>query len=176
MLIRPAVAEDREALASLASRAVEGLSTGFYDAAQTRSAAECITIPDEDLISDGTLFVAVVEGRIVGCGAWSKHRKLYTGSGDAADSSAWLDPKIEPARIRAFFVDPEFARQGIARRIYEACQESAQLAGFKRFELMATLPGVPLYERLGFIAEESVELNLTDGTKLPAVRMGASLG
>jgi GNAT superfamily N-acetyltransferase len=172
MVIRPVVPDDSDALAHLARRSVAGLSLGFYDADQTQSAAECITTPDADLIADGTMFVAVFEGRIVGCGAWSKRRKLYTGSAEKPGSSAWLDPAKEPARIRAFFVDPDFARQGIARKIYEACRDAAVHEGFERFELMATLPGVPFYERLGFSAEEAVELDLTDGSKLPAVRMG----
>ena len=172
MLIRPAAPDDLDQLAALASRSVASLSSGFYDAAQTQSAAECITVPDADLIADATLFVALIESRIVGCGAWSKRNKLYTGSGSKAGSSEWLDPTTEPARIRAFFVDPDFARQGIARRIYEACRESAMREGFKGFTLMATLPGVPFYERLGFVAEDSVELDLVDGIKLPAVRMG----
>ncbi len=175
MLIRPAVSDDTDELAALASRAVAGLSSGFYDASQIQSASECITVPDADLIADGTMFVADVEGRIVGCGAWSKRKKLYTGSGAKAGSSAWLDPATDPARIRAFFVDPEFARQGIARKIYEACREGAVREGFTRLALMATLPGVPCYERLGFAAEQPVELDLTDGTNLPAVQMGISL-
>jgi len=175
MLIRRAVAEDADELTALAIRAVLELSSEFYSASQIESAAECITVPDDDLIADGTLFVAVVDGRIVGGGGWSKRRKLYTGSKNDAGFGAWLNPETEPARIRAFFVDPLFTRRGIARKLYGVCRDSVVREGFKRLELMATLPGVALYERLGFAAEESVELNLVDGTKLPAVRMGISL-
>ncbi len=134
-----------------------------------------LRFPTQILIADGTLFVAVIEGRVVGCGAWSKRQKLYTGSERQESGSAWLDPSKEPARIRAFFVDPDFARQGIARRLFRACQDDAVREGFKRFELMATLPGVPLYESLGFVADEAVDLDLVDGTKLPAVHMEISL-
>lgn len=175
MLVRPAKIEDLEEIADLARRAVRALSAGFYDPNQTASAMECITAPDFDLLADGTLHVASQGNRIVGCGAWSKSRKLYTGSEAEEDASKWLDPAIDPARIRAFFVEPDFARQGIARRLYETCKSQAQLGGFRRFELMATLPGVPLYKSLGFEELESVQLLLTDGTKLPAVRMATEI-
>lgn len=175
MLLRKAVFGDLDELAALARRAVLGLSSGFYDSDQARSASDCITAPDTDLIADQTLFVAIVENRIVGCGGWSKRRKLYTGSAPAEGPCDWLDPETRPARIRAFFVDPNFARRGIARALYEACRDQALEAGFKRFELMATLPGVPFYENLGFISEGATNLELVDGKSLPAVGMGITL-
>jgi GNAT superfamily N-acetyltransferase len=82
-----------------------------------------------------------------------------------------VDPAVEPARVRAFFVDPEFARRGVGSRILNACIDAARNAGFRRLELVATLPGEPLYRRFGFEAEEHFDAPMADGTTLPVVRM-----
>jgi GNAT superfamily N-acetyltransferase len=81
-----------------------------------------------------------------------------------------LDPS-EPARIRAFFVHPRWTRQGLARRLYAACAEAAWDAGFRRLELMATLPGEPLYTALGFSVVERVVTALPGGVMVPFARM-----
>lgn len=82
-----------------------------------------------------------------------------------------LDPATEAAKIRAFFVAPEAARQGIGRQLLEACTEAARAAGFRQLELMATLPGVPLYEACGFTETERVTDIVPDGTPIRFVRM-----
>src|SRR5215471_16833514 len=82
-----------------------------------------------------------------------------------------LDPTVDAARIRAFFVHPDWARRGLASRLYDTCERAASAAGFRRFELMATLPGEPLYSALGFAGVERVVLTLGNGVAVPFVRM-----
>jgi len=173
--IRPANRRDAAVLEALARRSVEGLSGPFYSEEQIRSASNCITKPDLDLIDDGALFVAELGDRVVACGAWSRRKKLYTGSRALGGEDQFLDPACDRARIRAFFVDPNVAGKGIAKAIYLRCAEEASRFGFTSLELMATLPGVPFYERLGFVAAEPVDIGLSDGTILPGVRMTADL-
>jgi GNAT superfamily N-acetyltransferase len=173
--IRTAVLEDADEIAALARDSVVGLSNSYYRATEVQSAAICITTPDLQLILDGTMLVAVDDDLIVGCGGWSKRSKLYTGSESNAEAEVLLDPSKDPARIRAFFVSPTMARRGIGKALYNACCQAAQNAGFSRLELTATLPGVPFYERLGFVSCDPVELPLVDGTALPAVRMSINL-
>ena len=92
---------------------------------------------------------------------------------DVADPE--LDPRVDAARIRAFFVHPDFARRGLARALYAECARAARAAGFRRLELMATLPGEPLYAALGFAPIERVALSLGNGIELPLVRMGRAI-
>jgi GNAT superfamily N-acetyltransferase len=153
--------------------AMEAAGPSFYSPAQTANAARYLTVPDEDLIADGTLYVAEIDGQLAGVGGWSGRRKLFTGSvGQELLREERLNPATEPARIRAFFVAGQFARRGVARRLYEVCEAAALSAGFRSLTLMATLPGVPLYRALGFEEGRRVEIELPDGTYLPGVEMG----
>ena len=108
---------------------------------------------------------------IVACGGWSKRKKLFTGTDAQATAAGWLDPATEPARIRAMFVRPGHARRGIGRMIIDRAEAEAREAGFERCELMATLPGVPLYLACGYQRVEDVTIELPDGVRLNCVRM-----
>ena len=115
-------------------------------------------------------------GRIVGCGGWSTRQTLYGGDQMKAAADPLLDPATDAARIRAFFVHPDHARQGIGRRIIEACEAAAQQAGFTRMELGATLPGEPLYAAMGYAVTDRFEIALPDGERLPCAHMAKTLG
>jgi predicted N-acetyltransferase YhbS len=73
--------------------------------------------------------------------------------------------------IRAFFVHPDCARRGIGRRLMELAEAAARAAGFRSIEIVATLPGEPLYATFGYGAVERFDLTLPDGTPLPVVRL-----
>jgi GNAT superfamily N-acetyltransferase len=77
----------------------------------------------------------------------------------------------EPARIRAFFVDPAHARRGLGRALLQRCEAEAQAAGFRAFELMATLPGARLYEACGYRRSDALEHRLGDGLAIRLVPM-----
>jgi GNAT superfamily N-acetyltransferase len=173
--LRLATLDDVPAIQALMRESVEGLSAAYYTLTQSADAARYLTIPDPDIIQDGTYYVVEDAARLVGCGGWSRRRKLFTGStGEELLSADFLDPAIEPARIRAFFVAPTHARRGIARSIYAECESAARRLGFRSFELMATLPGVPLYSSLGFQSEAKVDIVLPNNNLLPGVRMRKS--
>ncbi len=146
---------------------IASLSRGFYDEQQTASAVRYIGIPDGQLIDDGTYFVIEEEGRVLACGGWSARAKLFTGTTGQEAASGFSDV----ARIRAMFVDPAHARRGLGRRILDASEHAAREAGFTMFELMATLPGVPLYEACGYATVERTIIELPDGTRLGGVVM-----
>jgi GNAT superfamily N-acetyltransferase len=169
--IRGATAGDVAALKVLIPLSARELSRGFYTDEQTESAILHIFGPDSRLIADGTYFVAEEDGRLAGCGGWSRRRTLYGGDQTKAGDEPLLDPATEAAKIRAFFVHPDYARRGIGSRLLEACVAAARAAGFRRLELAATLPGVPLYAARGFVARERLEAPMPDGSALPIVRM-----
>jgi GNAT superfamily N-acetyltransferase len=125
---------------------------------------------DKQLIEDGTYFVAEAAGEIVACGGWSYRKKLYGGAGvDAAP--ALLDPLTDAARIRAFFVHPDWGGRALGSRLLQLCEDAARQAGFRRMELGATRPGEALYARRGYQYGERIIQRAKDGRSLSLVRM-----
>lgn len=172
--LRRATLADISALRALIDVSVRQLSGGFYSDAQVESALRFVFGPDTNLIADGTYYVIEADG-LAAAGGWGRRRTLYGGDQTKRDDDPPLDPATEPARIRAFYVHPSFARQGLARRLYERCAADAATAGFRSLELMATLPGEPLYRALGFAVVEPTIATLPDGETLPLVRMSRAL-
>src|SRR5207244_1050064 len=81
---------------------------------------------DTQLIDDGTYFAIDDGARIAGCGGWSRRATLFGGNHTAGRSDALLDPAREPARVRAMYTHPDYARRGIGRAILAACESAAQ--------------------------------------------------
>ncbi len=173
--IRPATMSEVPALEELIAASVRGLSVNYYSPAQIESALIHVFGVDTQLIADGTYFVAKLDGQIVGCGGWSKRKTLFGGDQTKSGEDNLLDPNSEPARIRAFFIHPDFARRGIGKQIIEACEVAAQNAGFRRLKMAATLPGEPMYAAVGYAAIEHFDLPFPNGVVLPLVRMGKTI-
>jgi len=169
--VRAAESADVPRLEELIAVSARKLSRGFYTGEQIEAAVSHLFGVDTQLVADGTYYVIEREGRIVACGGWSRWRALYGADRSKTGADTLLDPATEPARLRAFFVDPGVARQGLGRRLAEQCARAAKAAGFSSLELAATLPGVPLYEACGFTAAERFDIALPGGVGLPLVRM-----
>ena len=171
MTVRLATMADVPALQELIELSARSLSVGFYTPAQIDAAVKHVFGVDTQLIADGTYYVIPGDAGPAATGGWSARRTLYGGDQMKSADDPMLDPATDAARIRAFFVHPDWARRGLARQIYLACEQAARAAGFRQFELMATLPGEPLYRALGFTAAEHVSSTVADGTVIPFVRM-----
>src|SRR5688500_17933501 len=144
--LRKATANDVGKIADLIAASVRGLAKGIYREEQIELSIQSVFGVDDQLIADGTYFVAESNGEIKGCGGWSKRRTLYGASAyDQSRDPGLLDTKTDSAKIRAFFIHPDWARHGIGTAILDACELEATTAGFGIAEMMATLPGVPLY-------------------------------
>ena len=170
-MVRVATMADVSALKELIDRSVRGLSTGYYTPAQMAAALDEIFGVDTQLIADGTYYVVDGPSGPIAAGGWSGRRTLFGGDQMKSGEDPLLDPARDAARIRAFFVHPDWARRGLASELYDTCERAASAAGFRSFELMATLPGEPLYSALGFAGIERVVLSVVDGVAVPFVRM-----
>ncbi len=169
--LRPARLDEAKLLETLMKASTRKLFPLFYDEGQTASAVEYIAVVDRQLIEDGTYFAVEAGGEVVACGGWSKRGKLYTGSGEAADDARLLDPRSEPAHVRAMFVRPDWTRRGLGTLILEACEEAARADGFTTLDLLATLPGERLYAHFGFRELGREEAVMPDGCALACVAM-----
>jgi GNAT superfamily N-acetyltransferase len=174
--MRCATLNDIPLLKVLINDSVRALSRDYYAERQIDSALIYIFGVDTQLIIDGTYFVEEEEGQLIGAGGWSKRATLFGGDQfKSAGPDPLLDPLQDPARLRAFYVHPNWARQGIGRRIVTACEDAAFASGFQRLELLATLPGEPLYAALGYSRIEPVEVTMPDGISISGYRMGKEL-
>ena len=172
---RPAILADIGAIRALIDQSVRALSVGYYSPREIESGLRFVFGPDTQLIDDGTYFVIDSADGLAAAGGWSRRQALYGGDQFKRGAAPLLDPAMDSAKIRAFFVHPSHARRGLATRLFAHCEQQARREGFRAFELGATLPGVPLYRALGFTEEERVDAALPDGTTLPIVRMVRSI-
>ncbi len=172
---RVATEKDVAALRELIDASARGLSAGYYSPEEIEAAVTHVFGVDSQLIADGTYFVIDGTGAPAAAGGWSARRTLYGGDQMKTSADPLLDPSTEAARIRAFFVHPQWARKGLARCLYAACEAAAREAGFGAFELMATKPGEPFYAALGFEVVEHVLVPLPGGVEVPFTRMRRAL-
>jgi GNAT superfamily N-acetyltransferase len=164
--LRQAFPDDAAELRSLISLSVRELQKHDYSPDQLAVAIQTVFTLDTQLVADGTFFV--IEGpasgtqsrRIIACGGWSARKTLCGGDLHAVRDSAFLNPETDAAKIRAFFIHPDWARRGLGSRLLAHCEQAAQAAGFSRFEMAATLTGVPLYLARGYHVVEQATVPL----------------
>lgn len=171
MKLRLAVIDDVPELTALIAASVRIVQAPDYTESQREAALASVYGVDTQLIADQTYFVVEVDGMIVACGGWSKRKTLFGADHCAGREDSLLDPAHDAAKIRAFFVHPGWVRRGIGSRVLEACESAALAAGFKRFEMGATLTGVALYKARGYREVEQIAVPLGNGESLPIVRM-----
>ena len=173
--IRHATLADIAAIEALIEVSVRTLQAGDYDQDQIERSLRLVFGVDGRLIADGTYHVVEHSAGLAACGGWSFRRTLFGADAIHTRDDAELEPGREPAKIRAFFVAPAFARQGLGTRLLAVCEAGAAARGFTALELGATLTGEPLYARHGYKVAERLHTPLTDGFSLPIVRMVKSL-
>jgi GNAT superfamily N-acetyltransferase len=168
---RLASEKDIAELHKLIELSVRFLQKNDYTAAQIEGALGTVLGLDTQLIKDGTYFVVVDNKQIVGCGGWSYRHTLFGSDNATVRESERLDPSVDAAKIRAFFIHPDFARKGVGTLILSLCEDAAKQASFKSFEMGATLTGVPLYQARGYSEFARVEVPLKNGEFLQVVKM-----
>jgi len=183
--LRLAVPEDVPVLRKLIEASVRRLQVEDYTPAQMEGALETVFGVDSQLIADGTYIVAEAPSpaeaagetarkskwTIVGCGGWSKRKTLYGSDDWTGREDALLDPQRDAAKIRAFFIHPDWARQGVGSKILQACEEAAHAAGFRRYEMGATLTGAKLFGAKGYVPVKPLSIPLNNGETLPVIHM-----
>lgn len=173
--IRLAREDDAAALEALIELSVCSLLPRHYSAEQLATALGPVFGLDRQLVRDGTYFVVEHGCAIVACGGWSKRRAVYGGDREREGEDAELSPATDAARIRAFFVHPQWERRGIGRLLLRECEGAISEAGFKRIELVATLAGEPLYAAHGYSVVERFDAPMPRGLTIQAVRMTKEL-
>jgi GNAT superfamily N-acetyltransferase len=170
--IRVANINEVESLNGLISISARELSQDLYSKQEIEGAIQYVFGVDTELVSDMTYFIIEKNGEIAGCGGWSKRKTLFGGNQfSKREEDVYLDPSKDAAKIRAFFIHPKFARQGLGSMLLKHCEQEASKNGFTQFEMMATLPGVKLYSTLAYKAVSDEVVILPNNIPLRFVRM-----
>ena len=171
---RLAVADDMPALQQLMTAAIRELLPQFLPPEKVQASFAVMGV-DSQLIADGTYFILEQDGVMAGCGGWSRRATLFGHNTTAGRDCRLLDPKSEPARVRAMYTAPAFVRLGVGRQILALCESAARAEGFTRVELGATKGGEPLYRACGYVEIERMEVPTSHGVTVPITRMGKTL-
>jgi GNAT superfamily N-acetyltransferase len=175
--LRLAHDDDIPALHALIEASVRGLQTGDYTEAQIDGALGTVLGLDTQLVRDRTYFIAEsldpdsTRRNLAGCGGWSKRKTLFGSDQASVREPELLDPATDAAKVRAIFVHPDFARQGLGSLILAHVESEAAAAGFRHFEMGSTLTGVELYRLRGYVEVERIAVPLANGEALPVVKM-----
>jgi GNAT superfamily N-acetyltransferase len=176
--IRPARLADLPVLRELIAASVRRLQAQDYTPAQMEAALTTVFGVDTQLIADQTYLVVEYYSAqseappiIVACGGWSKRKTLYGADQWTDRHDDLLDPGSDAAKIRAFFIHPDWARRGVGTLLLDACEDAAKAAGFLRFEMGATLTGAKLFGARGYVPVRNIEVPLCDGEYLPIIQM-----
>jgi GNAT superfamily N-acetyltransferase len=167
---RLATTADLPELRALMSVSIRKLIAAYLDPARVEASFEIMGV-DTQLIEDGTYFVVESEGRIAGCGGWSRRATLFGGDHSANRDARLLDPATEPARVRAMYTHPDFTRRGVGRLVLSVCEAAAAREGFRSLELVATVAGEPLYLACGFLVVERIDVPTSKAVAVPCARM-----
>jgi GNAT superfamily N-acetyltransferase len=170
---RLATLADIDILRSLMDAAIAELQRPFLDSRQIAS-SRIIMGFDTQLVEDNTYFIVETNGQVAGCGGWSRRATLYGGDQTPGRNAEFLNPNRDPAKVRAMYTHPAYARQGIGRLILSLCESAARSEGFLNVELMATMSGEPLYLACGYAPIERI-MDARGGAPVPLVRMRKEL-
>jgi len=174
--IRLADIKELKTLNEIITMSARDLSRDDYSEQEIKSAIQYVFGVDTELVNDKTYFVIEKDGEIAGCGGWSKRKTLFGGNQfSGRGETTFLDPSKDAAKIRAFFIHPKFARQGLGSILLTHCEQEAMKNGFTQLEMMATLPGVKLYKTLSYKSVSDEVVMLPNKVPLKFVRMRKNL-
>lgn len=159
MHIRPSTLADAPGVTTLLGRSYPAMMAVAYEPQVLAGVLPLITRANPDLLACGTFYVAEEGGIIVGCGGWTF---AEPGTGKTA---------FGLAHIRHFAVDPDQARRGIGRAIFEACARTAAAEGAERFQALSALNAQSFYETMGLKRIEDVRVPMGSDIVFPAALM-----
>jgi len=174
--LRQATRADIPAIDAMHFLSVQALGADDYGPAEIEAILGEFGTYDPGLIDDGTYYVLIHAGHVVGSGGWSlrlPHGGLPQTGADVGDAVEDRHYMLSPSsgKIRAIFVHPNYARLGLGARLVRHAEAEAAARGHQLFELWATLTGVPLYERLGYQDLGRVNVHCSNGAAITMVHM-----
>jgi GNAT superfamily N-acetyltransferase len=138
---------------------------------QRRAMYEAMDYKDEDALSAMLSTCKPYLTAAIGNGSfrcWLAFENTHVVGGGAILINPWpshpYDLECRRATILNVYVDPEFRRRGIARRLMQTMIDWCRKEGFTAVYLHASKDGKPLYETLGFEPTTEMRLKLRESS------------
>lgn len=173
--LRLATIHDIDNISRLIQLSARKLGGEFYDQNTIELALKGAFGVDTQLIKDQTYYVIESENTIIACGGWSYRKTLFGSDSNNIRNPEKLNPKTEAAKIRAFFIHPDFSRQGLGKLLLSECENQAKLHGFTQCQLMSTLSGVDFYQKNGYQGNDYIYHNMDNKNQIQFLPMAKFL-
>ena len=169
--MRLAQFSDHDAITGLITLSARQLGGEFYDENTIETALKGAFGLDTQLIKDQTYYLIYNDEQLIGCGGWSFRKTLFGSDSNNIRNPDKLNPKTEAAKIRAFFIHPDFARQGLGLMLLNRCEDKAKENGFSKTQLMSTLSGISFYQRNGYVGDKYIFHRMDDQNEIKFLPM-----
>ena len=173
--LRIATLDDIKSITELINLSARILGGEFYDKSTIELALQGAFGVDTQLIKDQTYFVIEQKKQLIACGGWSYRQTLFGSDSNNLRDPKKIDPKNDPAKIRAFFIHPNYARQGLGNVLLDECESQAARKGFTKCQLMSTLSGIDFYKKNGYQGDEYIYHEMDKNSKIKFLPMNKSL-
>lgn len=150
--IRRANPSDLADIRRLQAAALRGFARRVHGTEVIESLIGRIGAFDEELVADGTFFIAEIEGEAVACGGWSMREPSFMGSEIEVRGNAGVDVP----HMHGVFVHPLFIRYGIGSALTERIESDLRAQGFARARVAATLAAEGFFAERGWRRQGAV--------------------
>ncbi len=173
--LRLAQVSDSDGISNLIKLSARELGGKFYTSQTIESALKGAFGLDSQLIEDQSYYVIESNTQIIACGGWSFRKTLFGSNSNKLRNSNKLNPKTDSAKIRAFFIHPDFSRLGLGKVILSTCETQAKTHGFAKCQLMATLSGIDFYHKNAYRGKDYVYHHMDDKNKIEFLPMSKTI-
>lgn len=173
--LRLAQLNDVDEISQLIQLSARKLGAKYYDDNTIEIALTGAFGVDTQLIKDHTYYIITQNQTMIACGGWSFRQTLFGSDDTKIRNPKKLDPKIDAAKIRAFFIHPKFARQGLGNILLDECESQALNYGFSKCQLMSTLSGIDFYKKNGYQGDEYIYYEMDKVSKIKFLPMTKKL-
>lgn len=165
--ISKATEDDYAELATLQLRSMRTIAAAHYSQAQIEAFLTFATPDLMNVLRVGTVWVARTPRQLVASSAWHFEGELAT-----LGRAPCVDRKV--AVFRSVYVQPDWARRGLASTLMERAEADAASRGATRANLHAMLSAVKFYRARGYATIGPTNFDL-DGILFPGVSMTRQL-
>ncbi|MFK8249985.1 GNAT family N-acetyltransferase [Ancylobacter terrae] len=150
--IRRANPSDLPEIRRLQAAALRGFARRVHGSEVVESLIPRIGDFDVELVSDGTFFLAEIEGEAVACGGWSVREPSFMGSEIELPTTGGVDVP----HLHGVFVHPLFIGNGIGSILLEKIDSDLRGQGFARARIAATLSAEGFFAHRGWRRQGAV--------------------